>query len=56
MQFSMSEKVAYDGDYALRLGFPLDIKCFFGTVLAVFRFDEVSEGENSNEDKHIFDK
>ena len=55
-KLSMSEKVAYDGEYALRLSFPLDVKCFLGTVLAVFRFDEVSEGEISNEDKHISDK
>ncbi len=37
-------KAAFDGEYVRKMGFAMDCRCFFGTVLSVFRGDGVVEG------------
>ncbi len=37
-------KAALDGEYVQKMGFFFDCKCFFGTILSVFRHDGVVEG------------
>lgn len=37
-------KAALDGEYVKRMSFLFDLKCFFGTIKAVFRHDGVVEG------------
>lgn len=40
----IADKARYDGEYARRVSFAFDCKCFFGTILAVLRSDDVVEG------------
>lgn len=37
-------KAQLDGEYAENIGFWMDIKCFFGTIISVFKRDGVVEG------------
>lgn len=37
-------KAKLDGDYVKKLGFAMDVKCFFGTIAKVIRSDGVVEG------------
>lgn len=37
-------KAKFDGEYALKEGIGMDIKCFFGTIFKVFRAEGVVEG------------
>ena len=37
-------KARLDGEYAQKLSFPFDCKCFFGTISAVWKHDGVVEG------------
>lgn len=37
-------KARFDGEYVKKLSFWMDIKCFFGTILAVLKSDGVVEG------------
>lgn len=37
-------KARFDGEYVEKIGFLMDVKCFFGTVLSVLRSDGVVEG------------
>lgn len=37
-------KAKLDGEYVEKLSFAMDVKCFFGTILAVLRHDGVVEG------------
>ena len=37
-------KAALDGEYVQRMSFGLDVKCFFGTILSIFRHEGVVEG------------
>lgn len=37
-------KAKYDGEYVKKLSFWMDLKCFFGTILAVLKSDGVVEG------------
>ena len=37
-------KAALDGEYVKNLSFKMDLKCFFGTIIAVLRHDGVVEG------------
>lgn len=48
-------KAKLDGEYAENIGFWMDVKCFFGTIISVFKREGVVEGgtgaiekENSN--------
>lgn len=48
-------KAKLDGDYVQRIGFAMDAKCFFGTIISVFKSDGVVEGgtgaTSSNKEK-----
>jgi O-antigen biosynthesis protein WbqP len=37
-------KAAFDGEYVRKMGFFMDLKCFFGTFISVLRADGVVEG------------
>lgn len=37
-------KARLDGEYVQRIGFCMDVKCFFGTILSVLKSDGVVEG------------
>ncbi|WP_099190591.1 sugar transferase [Tepidibacter mesophilus] len=37
-------KAKLDGEYVKRIGFGMDIKCFFGTIVSVLKSDGVVEG------------
>lgn len=38
-------KAKFDGEYADNLGFVMDVRCFFGTILSVLKSDGVIEGK-----------
>ena len=40
-------KAAYDGEYVEKMGFFFDIKCFFLTIIKVFKREGVVEGERN---------
>lgn len=37
-------KAKLDGQYVEQMGFTMDIKCFFGTIISVFKSDGIVEG------------
>ena len=37
-------KAKLDGEYARRMSFGMDLKCFFGSIVSVFKKDGVVEG------------
>ncbi|MHC5269457.1 sugar transferase [Enterococcus sp. LJL98] len=37
-------KAKLDGEYAEKISFPMDVKCFFGTIVSVAKHDGVVEG------------
>lgn len=37
-------KARLDGEYVQRMSFGLDVKCFFGTIISIFKRDGVVEG------------
>ncbi len=39
-------KAKLDGEYADKIGFIMDAKCFFGTIISVFKSDGIVEGRN----------
>ena len=41
-------KAHLDGEYVKRMGFVMDIKCFFGTIFSVLKRDGVVEGGTGN--------
>lgn len=43
-ELEIDEKARLDGEYTEKIGFLMDIKCFFGTVLCVLRSEGVVEG------------
>ncbi|MBE6764322.1 MAG: sugar transferase [Clostridia bacterium] len=49
-------KAGYDGEYAQKISFGFDVKCFFGTIGAVLRSDGIVEGAQHKEDKSEDDK
>lgn len=44
-------KAKLDGEYAKKIGFILDVKCFFGTILSVLKRDGVVEGGTGKSEK-----
>lgn len=53
---TIEDKAAYDGDYVRKLGFSMDLKIFFKTVLLVIRRVGVVEGkQESNNDVRDMD-
>ncbi len=43
-ELEIEHKAKLDGEYAKRISFLFDLRCFFGTVIAVLRTDGVVEG------------
>lgn len=43
-ELEIAEKAKLDGEYAKKLGFIIDVKCFFGTIKSVFKHEGVVEG------------
>ena len=43
-ELSIEEKSRLDGEYVKNIGFKMDIKCFFGTIISVLKSDGVVEG------------
>lgn len=43
-ELEIDVKARLDGEYAEKIGFPMDIRCFFGTIFSVLRRDGVVEG------------
>ena len=45
-------KAKLDGEYVEKMGFIMDLKCFFGTILKVLKADGVVEGGTGEIRKH----
>lgn len=43
-ELDIVEKAKYDGEYTEKIGFSMDLRCFFGTIYSVIRSDGVVEG------------
>jgi O-antigen biosynthesis protein WbqP len=43
-ELSIEDKARLDGEYAKKISFAMDLKCFFRTIWSVLRFDGVAEG------------
>ena len=43
-ELEIDVKAKLDGEYAEKIGFMMDIRCFFGTIFSVLRSDGVVEG------------
>lgn len=43
-ELEIDVKARLDGEYAEKIGFPMDVRCFFGTIFSVLRRDGVVEG------------
>ena len=54
-ELEIDMKAKYDGEYAEKIGFLMDIRCFIGTILAVLRSDGVIEGGTGNNSKQKAD-
>ncbi|WP_226036162.1 sugar transferase [Aquibacillus saliphilus] len=39
-------KAKLDGEYVRKIGFRMDVKCFFGTIVSVVKSDGVAEGQS----------
>ena len=43
-ELEIDVKARLDGEYAEKIGFMMDVRCFFGTIFSVLRSDGVVEG------------
>ena len=43
-ELEIPEKAKFDGEYVKRMSFSFDVRCFFGTILSIFRHEGVVEG------------
>ena len=43
-ELEIDVKARFDGEYAEKIGFFMDVRCFFGTIFSVLRSDGVVEG------------
>ena len=43
-ELEIDVKAKLDGEYVEKIGFPMDVRCFFGTIFSVLRRDGVVEG------------
>jgi O-antigen biosynthesis protein WbqP len=50
-ELEIDVKARLDGEYAEKIGFMMDVRCFFGTVISVLRTDGVVEGGTGVKDK-----
>jgi len=44
-------KAKLDGDYVKQMGFAMDVKCFFGTIISVLKSDGIVEGGTGEMEK-----
>ena len=49
-------KAKLDGEYAKNIGFMMDVKCFFGTLISVLKHDGVVEGGTGTLERLASDK
>lgn len=45
-ELDINDKARLDGEYVNKIGFTMDVKCFFGTIISVIRSDGIVEGGN----------
>jgi len=50
-ELEIEDKARLDGEYAEKIGFLIDVRCFFGTIFSVLRSDGVVEGGTGIKDK-----
>lgn len=50
-ELPIETKAKLDGEYVEKIGLWMDIKCFFGTIISVFKSDGVVEGGPTNKNK-----
>lgn len=58
-ELEIEVKAKFDGEYAQKLSFLFDVKCFFGTIISVLKHDGVVEGaanEQNAESKELVNK
>lgn len=48
---SIPEKARFDGEYAEKVSFLFDCRCFFGTIGKVLRREDIMEGQNTHHEK-----
>lgn len=48
-ELSIAAKAKLDGDYARKISFTVDLKCFFGTFLAILRGEGMGKSEGRKE-------
>ena len=54
-ELEITEKAKIDGEYVEKIGFLMDMRCFFGTIFSVLRKDGVVEGGTgqSKQEGHV---
>lgn len=54
-ELEITEKAKIDGEYVEKIGFLMDLRCFFGTIFSVLRKDGVVEGGTgqSKQEGHV---
>lgn len=50
-ELPIEEKARLDGEYVRNIGFIMDVKCFFGTIISVLKSDGVVEGGTGSLEK-----
>lgn len=50
-ELEIEVKAKLDGDYVAKMGFWMDVKCFFGTILSVLKSDGICEGGTGSMEK-----
>ncbi|WP_305781553.1 MULTISPECIES: sugar transferase [unclassified Paenibacillus] len=51
-ELSIEVKARLDGEYVQSMGFVMDVKCFFGTIISVLKREGVVEGGTGRDLKH----
>lgn len=50
-ELEIDVKARLDGEYAEKIGFLMDVRCFFGTIFSVLRSEGVVEGGTGRKEK-----
>ena len=53
-ELEIDVKARLDGEYAEKIGFLMDVRCFFGTIFSVLRSDGVVEGGTGIKSGQVF--
>jgi O-antigen biosynthesis protein WbqP len=48
-ELTIEDKAKFDGEYVRNIGFKMDAKCFFGTIVSVLKSEGVVEGQRKVE-------